>query len=55
MRALVAQDGEIMVLTDDEWPFSAKATFVCENGHRGSSAALCPICKSNAWFLERDE
>jgi hypothetical protein len=54
-KALVYQDGETMILAKDEWPFPATATFVCENGHKGSPMALCLICKSNSWFVEKPE
>ncbi len=52
-RALVYQDDEIMELAKDEWPFPTEATFVCENGHIGSSIALCPTCGSNLWFFDK--
>ena len=50
-KALVYQDGEIMELANDEWPFPADAEFVCENGHKGSFLSLCPVCGSNLWFM----
>ena len=54
-RALVYEDGEIMSLAKDEWPFPADAKFICENGHEGSCLALCTICGSNAGLMKQEK